>query len=528
MFSRINSRSVAAMLSIAATLSIFGSPACLANAPVTVSCDASKIVTTTNLFTYGINGFRAMDANAITPSYLSGLNQLNTRFIRLHNGLMMTPSSAANQNGWYFGWLLNDPSTTPASQVTWDENKIHALLEKLPSNSQIMIDIVNWPSAWAIQAGVSYPIGPSNQLVSYPKGDPHVGRLNPRYYGAYASLCAKLVKIVQQTRHVHYWEILNEVDHLYWAWMSHTNVDLNSVSTIYNQTAIAMKAVDPTILTGGPAIQDPSDTAHQFGYYNNKVWNPGLLSMLLPNLDFYTFHLYDDEDVSFGANNQQLFQITRNNFSVAQSIVQGVKSVVASSKNPTKVIPVFWDEYNVNGNTYNPKQITAVVSRAVPGEPDPRINTNAGAVCDAIVNIEALRAGVAKTLAFCDGPAWYGHLLTASKSSAADTPVPSGYTLGLLNSFFAGNIFQTQSSDETQVLTLGCTGAGGTSILLVNQNSTPTNVTLKLQQSYSSSATVTEYIIDGTSYRRERTNLQPILTSGLTLTPESVTVIKLP
>ena len=94
----------------------------------------------------------------------------------------------------------------------------------------------------------------------------------------YATFCAELVNIInqKQQRQVIYWEPINELENRY-----EKAGKLDQLWQIYNQTAEAMKAQDPTIKVGGPALTRD----------NEKVLAEFLQSCG-SNVDFISWHRY--------------------------------------------------------------------------------------------------------------------------------------------------------------------------------------------------------------------------------------------
>jgi hypothetical protein len=372
---------------------------------------------------------------------------------------------------------------------TWDVAKIQQVIRAMPQNQKFMIlvtyPLYMMPSPADTGSGVNL-----NQV------------LLPSDYGAFASLCAQLVQIVSPIRNDIYWEIINEED---FAYMDFGTSPANTagalqMAQIYNQCALAMKAVDPTIIVGGPAV----------GYWQANFGNQAaFIEHTVSNLDFYSQHPYIETNgtAGFSDSNQTIYAKARGMLAPMQQTVS-----MLNSASPNRHIPLFLDEYNINP-TWNPSS-------------EPRMLTNVGAVADAIENIEAIRANVDNMVAFDAYMDGFSHFDQNYKLR------PNGYCQRLLNSFFVGNINQATSSDETQVIGLACTNANGRNLMLVNQNSTNTSVALSL--GISGNYLVNQYVIDGAAYNNgagpnmtsSATSSSALSNGKIVLPPDSVTVFQ--
>lgn len=431
------------------------------------------------------------NATSVTNAYYFGVNNCG-----------ITPSiqtNAAFQNSEFgMGMRLRRWNPSDLSAFGWADSAgnlnaaaIQAAFASIPSGTKIIFSTGKFPSAWCTQ-------------------DPNGVMLDPDKYGAYANYCAQLVNIIQPVHPIDYWEVFNEPP---------TGTDpvqgALALANIYNQCALAMKAVNPSITIGTNAIN-----VLNWPSSSNSALN-AFVSNTASNLGFITFHCYPDgaspavtgpTTACSPTSNQQLYAIARIQ-AAGMGAYPGMQwRSVLNSLLPNRNIPIFMDEYNLN---------PAVASN---GATDSRIQSSVGAVCDAIQATAAIRGGLSGICAHCDlpngnTPTNFGHMDNNFNF------YNNGTLQQLLNCFFVGNINLATSSDETQVLALAATNSNYRSLMLMNENSSNTSVTLSLGMG-ASNKQVTVYKIDGSGYSITTTDTKT-LSSGVTLTPDSVTVYRI-
>jgi hypothetical protein len=453
-------------------------------AAVNVTVDFNQITSTTDKYHFGLNTENVADPLGMANAQYNGaVAQMGARFQRIYPG----QSTFQTTPHWYAGgpfdthWFKTSP-TNPNG--TWDTARIQADIKAMPPNQKFMITI-------------SYPMF----MMPNPTARNAAGLLNTRQalipadYGAYAKLMADLVAIVSPIRNDIYWEITNEEDVTYFGTgnAAQNAAGAKTLAEIYNQCVLAMKAVDPTVITGGPAIA--------LGNYTNESI---FIKNAVSNLDFYSIHPYI-EGTNFTDPNQNIYKNARNLLSGFQAEVSLLKAA-----SPNRHIPIMLTEYNINPDFVN-------------GVGEPRMMTNVGAVADAIENIEAIRANIDNVHAFdAYGTGAWSHFDKTYKLR------PNGHCQNLLNTFFVGNINKATSSDETQIIALACTNAYGRNLMLVNENSTTTPVSLSL--GINGNYVVNEYLIDGSTFSSGEnmikivTNTSAITNRSISLSPDSVTV----
>ena len=192
--------------------------------PIAVNVDWNKVVGQATPTSYGINAFTAFDpVNSSNVKYQSNLAYLGSGLIRFHSWDMISDSKV-NASGWL-----------DVADKKWDAGKITASLAPFKgSQAAILINIPGFPPWFKTTDDM----------------------LDENEVKSYADFCADLVRIVnlQAKDNVKYWEITNERDDPYWNHPLQNNATphVADLAQLFNECSRAMKAVDPTINTGGP------------------------------------------------------------------------------------------------------------------------------------------------------------------------------------------------------------------------------------------------------------------------------------
>ena len=205
--------------------------------------------------TFSVAIFAGFDPEvAASPAYQEGLAYLDVPIVRYHNTNMIDDSTVKA-----IGWV-------DVKGKRWDSEKIVAALSAWnPEGVQKVLTIPDWPE-WMDADGDRF--------------------LDADQFDAFAAFCADLVRItnVDNDFAIPYFEITNERDGLYWVDLQKMNQPdrLDELTRIYNLCAKAMKAVDPSIQTGGPAAMRPDYVAELKRF----------ATATLPDLDFLSAHGY--------------------------------------------------------------------------------------------------------------------------------------------------------------------------------------------------------------------------------------------
>lgn len=429
-------------------------------APVAVTVVWSRVVAQATPRAYGLNAFRGSDP-AVTASsaYQKNLRYMAPGLLRLHNGGLMG-DSARNAAGWI-----------DTARRRWDAAKIKAALAGFPPGVTLLINIPTWPD-W----------------MDADKD----GFLDAGQTDAYARLCADLVRIVGRDcgRPGALWEVTNERDERYFVdehtgggWgplKDPTKPDrVEELAGIYTQCAVAMKAADPTIRVGGPAMERPDLTP----VVRRFVRAAG------PHLDFFSYHIYASGSASDA--DETVFDHAEGFGDVTRAVAEAVRA--ESHGRPT---PIFFDEYNISASWETR---------------DPRMTNVKGAVFDAVAMTAAVTRGAAGTAAWneCDGI--YGKMDNEYRLR------PSATLFHWLNTAMVGAVVSAASSDRKAVVAYAVkTAAGRKSLLLVNRSPQEQRVTLR---GWGGGRT-TQHRLTGTGEA-----VTPFTGQAAALPPESVTLL---
>ena len=390
--------------------------------PVSVTLDWQKTVARATPISYGLNAFGGFNPDITqNAAYKANMVSMNAGLVRLHNGSLMNDSKT-DPNGWI-----------DTANQRWDAEKIKKALGGASApRPLLMINIPGWP-AW----------------MDTDKD----GFLDADKTAAYAAFCAQLVKIVNKDigRHVTYWEVTNERDGIYYGDFHQNGGALKDASkpdrladltTIYNTCVQAMKAADPTIKVGGPAISRPDWTDFITRF----------TAATAPNLDFFSYHAYasgskDDSDT-------QVFDRTEF-FGGATSRI----AAIMASASPKRRIPVFFDEYNISW-TWETR--------------DPRMTNVKGAIFDALAMVSAVTNGADSTLAWNEKDGIYG------KMDDSYHPRPGMKTFSLFNRYLVGSLASAATSAPDAVVACAVQSAAPSrrSLLLINRSGHDRSVVL--------------------------------------------------
>ena len=412
-----------------------------------VNVDFSKKIAVTQAGSYGLNGFAAIDPAVMGDDrYQKNIAYINPGILRLHSYNMMGDSKTSPG-----GWL-------DLQNKKWDREKIKADLAHVPPGVELLINIPTWPD-W---------IKPDEDKC-----------LKPEDYKSFADFCADLVRIVnvENKHHVRYWEITNEKDDVYWGAQLNNGkpARIDDLVTLYLQCAAVMKAVDPTILTGGPAAARPDhqDQVAQF------------IRSAKTQLDFVSFHQY----ASGSATDSDLAIFTKaENFGKTSAQYRDlVKEAI-----PERTVPVAGDEFNISW-TWETQ--------------DPRMKNYKGAVFDALALAGLVQNGATWTCAWNDCDGVYG------KMTPGDFQLrPSADLYHLFNAFFIGDVVASTSSDSTTIVPLAVMNGGHYALTLISMRSTPQDcqVDLEPNQLFPAATPATLYEIGPDGLHQSATTLAAI------------------
>ncbi len=384
--------------------------------PIPVSVDWAKVEGRATPMHYSLNLYGGFsEKNAASPAYKTNIEYMAPGMVRYHNAGKMQPSSKSWEG------CLNETGTG------WDRTKIAKILTALRFKHKpaVVLNIPAFPAA----------MDANND-----------GFLDADRWDDYAALCADLVRAVNVENKigVRYFEITNEWDGRYftdfyenggWGGLKDPAKPdrWDEVGEIYNRCARAMKAVDPTIKTGGPAAARPDLVAMHERFVRKT----------LPYLDFFSIHAYASG--SADTPDSEVYDRAKAMGDFSRDAVALMKKV-----SPGRKIPVFLGEYNISW-TWETR--------------DPRMTNAKGGVFDALTMVATTRAGVASAQAWNEKDGIYG------KTDNDDNRRPGAEVFHLFNTYLIGDRVATRTGDGAAVVAYAVANprAGRRSLLLVNR-----------------------------------------------------------
>jgi Glycosyl hydrolases family 39 len=387
------------MTSVLKQSSVASTPLSSSTTAINLVVNWTESIAKTTALTFGSNDYEVLDpAKAADPVYQKRLADLKMGLIRIHHA------------------SLSDRWSDAATQ-TWDVAKIEASYNAASYLKQATViqNILGWPQ-W-MQQDAS-------------------GLLDPSQYDAYANFCAELVRILNksQQRNVLYWEPMNEKDVLY-----EKAGKLEDLWKLYNQCAVAMKAVDPRIKMGGPVLTwDNTNLLHRY------------LQACQSNVDFISWHRYGSGNANDSTDT--LMTYTPNYGNQVRKIRE-----VANQYFPGRKVPLFLGEYNINYSWKSGEQ---------------RQNTYIGAVWFASVLKHLADAGIEMAASWHLKDGVYGIIDPQNQLRPAATVFEWG------QKYLIGEVIQTQSSDPF-LEALVIRRSKGHALLLINKSGSATKLNLQ-------------------------------------------------
>lgn len=252
---------------------------------------------------------------------------------------------------------------------------------------------------------------------------------------AFARFCADLVQIVNVDLGlgIQYWEIPNERE----SGFTDPGLSVNEMATLMRAATQRMKAVDPTIKVGGPATA-----------WVNIEYVSQLVAELYPVIDFLTVHSYSGD----GSNSLE------DAYNVAQYATTDLAEIRARVNSITgdSYLPIFLTEYNIDflGT--------------------PRMETNKGAVYDAIILTQTIESGA--------DASFYWNIAPYSGMSFLDGQEHNEnmHIYQIFNQSFHGDLQRSQSSDASSVVVYAVSDqdSEGYAFGLINRSPEPQQVKL--------------------------------------------------
>lgn len=355
------------------------------------------------------------------PRYARNMAYMNAEVLRYHKGVVpraIAEPTPKNPNAG--GWV-------DLANKSWNRELIRESFRALPiaPGTDIVINIPNWPP-WMDKDK----------------------RLDPACYDAFAEFCADLVRIlnIELRLGVRYFEITNERDFVYWrAQLKNNEPPLTrELAKIFLLCAEAMKKVDPSIKTGGPAAAS--------GEKNVQSMHREFIQLTRPQLDFFSFHGYatgtpDQPDAFIYDKAGWLGSLIKKHRSMLDEL------------SPDRHIELHFNEYNISW-TWKIKE--------------PRMRNHKGAVFDSLLLIAANAARADVTNAWNDQEGTYG------KMDVKDgyTLRPPAHVFHYFNNWLVGRGVQATTTHPKAVVPFAVESADGTrAFVLVNRSNAANTVT---------------------------------------------------
>lgn len=411
-----------------------------------VSVDWATQQAKTTPFTFGSNDYEITTPETAADSvYQNHLAKLGIGLIRIHHA------------GLLERWT--DPVTK-----TWDEAKIKAGYDaSYPQRPTIIQNISSWPS-WMTE----------NQD----------GLLDPSEYDHYAAFCAELVEILnrRQQRQVGYWEPLNEQDVAY-----EKAGKLDELWTIYNKAATAMKARDPQIKVGGPAL----------------TWDePGRLAAFLqacgPNVDFISWHRYASSDAHDSTDT--LMSYTPSYADQVQDFRE-----VATQHIPDRSVPLLLGEYNINYSWQSGEK---------------RQNTHIGAVWFASVLKHLADAGIDMATSWHLKDGVFGLIDPENNLRPAATVFAWGIK------YLTGRVMHTKSDHPFVEAMAVWQADGGRSLFLINKSARLARLSVQATQDATYPDSLPMFCLDANGITNVTLATAALEQEPLILTPYSLVLLR--
>jgi hypothetical protein len=431
---------------------VFISSAFASSLAANIQINWSSKVAQTSALTFGSNDYYQVQKPqaGADPTYQQRIAQLNLGLFRIHHAQL--------SNLW----------SDPVAQ-TWSVDKVQACYDIASywTGRTLVQNIPNWPS-WMRQDAA--------------------GLLDPNEHARYAQFCAQLVWIVNQqlNRQVKFWEPFNERETIY-----QQAGRLTELWSLYNQCAIAMKAVDPQIKVGGPVMS----------------WdNTSLLGTFLQNcggnVDFISWHRYASGNPK--ATTDSLMSATPN---YAKQVANIRK--VTTKYIPNRKVPLLLGEYNINYSWQSGEN---------------RQNTQIGAAWFASILKYLAEAGTDMVASWNLKDGIYGLIDPNNKLRPAATVFEWG------TKYLIGDVIPSLSNQSVVEALVVRQPSGDCSLLLINKSSQ--TATVSLQSSLS--ATFLDLSTIAAGFYLDSTGLQTLSPQSLmgqyqlALAPYALALLRLP
>ena len=400
-----------------------------------VTVDGTKSSGMIDTKNYGVDCPDCLNpATTANPAFVSMLKEVTggKGLIRLHGWGMVTQGSGQC-------WLNSDGS--------WNAPKIKAALAPL------------------VQAG--FPL-----LINIPAGPGGDGDTNA---DTLAAMGASLARIINVDSHfgVKYIELPNEQEN---------TVGADQMAALLSKASSAIKAVDPTIMVGGPAT----------------AWiNAGYIASVVqafPGIDFVSCHTYGGDGAQSDALSYERGLQTRADVQALRSSVDAVSH--------GRHLPVFLDEYNIGWNYA------------------PAIYDHRGAVYDTIIQGTLMTGGGEASAIWDVSP---GHDMSIVDPNLNLHAPARLFTV--LNQYGHGELMPTTIASPTATYAFATSDSSMGVRTVVLANMTTSTSTLRIATIGWAPRGVSQYQVDANGYAGPTSVSWSSLAGGVVVPAESVVMI---
>lgn len=451
--------------------------------PVSIAVDWSSVKSSTTPLSFGLNGFQFFNPSVSSnPKYISNMEYMNIRFIRLHSVEATGGDNISDPRNW-----VDD------ANKSWLRDRIYQSISgfKAANNPTIFINITDWPK-WMKTYNFEYKPGATVTL------------LDPSEFDNYANYCAELVKIVnvEYGFNIKYWEPTNERDDIYYVKMANEglqNDKLDELIEIHNRCAKAMKAVDPTIKVGGLAFAR-GDLYNQITRFIRGTKDQGAL-------DFISMHFYANGDLN--QSDEYVYNRVNNPYDPSNgTLTKHTRDVrnILDTEVPSRHVPLFLNEFNISWTWTNN---------------DPRMHNHKGAVYDALCLVYAHDSGADGTNAWNEYDGVYGKMNSSMQLQ------PNAHLYQIFNNYLVGSRATTATSDAAKIVPFAVLNpsTGNKSLLVINRSDDVQVVRTTWNESYLSTMPIQQHQISELGYSIAVNSWSRAVGQGLVVPAHSVTLL---
>ena len=421
-------------------------------------------------------------------NYRKGMQTMKPGLLRLHP---ITLGADSDYRNWSIGRNWSLERITPSLDG----------LQKLATENykpELVLVLGGWPKPFKTYQ-VTDP--KTNEVVTDEL-------LDPSEYNDYVRFATDLVKIVNidQKRQIKYFEIFNERDNDYTHRINQYNQrnypdgkdaipsKVEEFANLYNRVAKAMKAVDPSIKIGGPALQHVYDLTNieKFIQITSAEVNPR-------TLDYFSAHSYFSSKAT--DSEEQIYQ----GLTWVNQHQKMIRSLL-DRHNPEYHVPLWWNEYNLAHNY---------------SFTDNRMQTQEGAIFDAVMATKSLDNGVDILMPWNDADPEFGKLDHGNDYRL----FPGAKIQYLLSNHQQGERVSTNLNAKEGIYAQAVKNNSGYSLLLINRSDETQSLTVDDLNMGSTSRKIEKYTLERGNLRKLNLSKWFFYSKNQKLAPKSVTIL---